>query len=243
MRIHVTPPARHLFRIRSDGKRPSHFQACHSEPGAKPGEEPALCRPPGAPFLASFARKPALSGAEGWGFSLHRKNAPITSFAAAEPASAKLPTPRDTSHTSTASSGSRIKLQPLQPLHHPHRKHIPGPYRPSVSHQSINVLRAIRPLSMIVRPKAEGPVLARHVRRLNLHPPEIKTPPRVHNIVITLAVSPRLGHHKPKPHPLSNKLRLSNLPQLLRSKSQLCSCGSSLCGLSPCGTDTPVRCL
>src|SRR5580693_1040991 len=38
-------------------------EACHSLPGAQPGKEPAF-RPswfPGAPFLASFARKPALS--------------------------------------------------------------------------------------------------------------------------------------------------------------------------------------
>ncbi len=33
--------------------------SCHSEPGAKPGEEPAFETAPGAPFLASFARSGA----------------------------------------------------------------------------------------------------------------------------------------------------------------------------------------
>src|ERR1700691_354863 len=42
-------------------------EACRSSPGAKPGKETAF-RPswfPGAPFLASFARKPALSSPKG----------------------------------------------------------------------------------------------------------------------------------------------------------------------------------
>lgn len=38
--------------------------------------------------------------------------------------------------------------------------------------------------------------------------------PRIHNKVIRLAVP----HHKRHPHSLSDKFRLPNLPQLLRSK-------------------------
>jgi len=83
---------------------------------------------------------------------------------------------------------------------------------------------------MIVRPKAAPAILPNRVRRLHLHPPKNKTLLRIHNKIIRLAVPPRLRHNKPQSDSLSNKLRLRNLPQLLRSKC-------------PCGAGALARCL
>jgi len=133
----------------------------------------------------------------------------------------------------------RIQHQRFQLLHHSHRHHIPRIHRTRIRHQRINVLRRIRLLIMIVRPKAAPTIGSNRMRRLHLHPPEMKALLRIHNKVIRLAVPPRPSHHKPHPNRLGNKLRLRNLPQLFGSKSR----GSCLCGTSLCGTDTPVRCL
>ena len=62
-------------------------------------------------------------------FSPQKKPRPATSSVSVEPASAKLPTPRDTSHTSTASSGSLCR----PPAPHPKRK---NPLRPPVGRGS-----------------------------------------------------------------------------------------------------------
>src|SRR5580700_11169062 len=196
-------------------------QARQEESAARAGGDLTLL---GAPFLASFARSGALFRA--------RKNPALLLPPPPHRLPQNLPRLPILLILRPLLPAHRIKLQPLQPLHHPHRKHIPGPLRPGVSHQRINILGAIRPLRMIVRPKAVSPILARYVRRLHLHPPEIKTPPRVQNIVITLAVSPRLSHHKPQLHSPGNKLRLRNLPQLLRSKPHRW-----------CRAGAPARCL
>ena len=135
----------------------------------------------------------------------------------------------------------RIQHQRLQLLHHPHRHHIPRIHRTRIRHQRINIFGRIRPLQMVMRPKAAPSIRANRVRRLNLHPPKNKTLLRIHNKIIRLAVPPRLRHHKSHPHRLGNKLRLRNLPQLLRSKLPL-SLRRSLCR-SLCGSGRLARCL